>query len=67
MYERLMSERNFNAIANEEVASPLEPDSPEYPELLFLFNTLFNESSGRFSSNEMNIYEIEKAYSLKNQ
>ena len=67
MYERLMSERNYNQLNNEEVATPLEPDSPEYAELQFLFNTMFNEPSGRLSSNEVSTYEIEKAYSLKNQ
>ena len=67
MYERLMSERNYNQLNNEEVATPLEPDSPEYAELQFLFNTMFNEPSGRLSSNEVGTYEIEKAYSLKNQ
>ena len=67
MYERLMSERNYNQLNNEEVATPLEPDSPEYAELQFLFNTMFNESSIRLSSNEITTYEIEKAYSLKNQ
>ena len=67
MYERLMSERNYNPLNNEEVATPMEPDSPEYSEMQFLFNTMFNESSGRLSSNELGIYEIEKAYSLKNQ
>ena len=67
MYERLMSERNFNNLNNEEVATPLTPDSPDYSELQFLFNTMFNEPSSRISSNEANTYEIEKAYSLKNQ
>ena len=62
-----MSERNYNPLNNEEVATPMEPDSPEYSEMQFLFNTMFNESSGRLSSNELGIYEIEKAYSLKNQ
>ena len=67
MYERLMSERNFNNLNNEEVATPLTPDSPDYSELQFLFNTMFNEPSSRISSNEASTYEIEKAYSLKNQ
>ena len=67
MFERLMSDRDFNPLIKEEVASPMEPDSQEYAEMQFLFNTLFNESSGRINSNDINIYEIEKAYSLKNQ
>ena len=62
-----MSDRDFNPLIKEEVASPMEPDSQEYAEMQFLFNTLFNESSGRINSNDINIYEIEKAYSLKNQ
>ena len=67
MYERLMSERNYNQLNNDEVATPLEADSPDYAELQFLFNTMFNEPSGRLSSNEVGTYEIEKAFSLKNQ
>jgi hypothetical protein len=67
MFERLMTEKNFNNLANDEIATPLEPESPDYAELQFLFNTIFNETSGRISSNEISIYEIEKAYSLKNQ
>ena len=67
MYERLMSERNFTNLNNEEVATPLTPESPDYSELQFLFNTMFNEPSSRISSNEASTYEIEKAYSLKNQ
>ena len=67
MFERLMAEKNLNNLANDEIATPLEPDSPDYAELQFLFNTIFNETSGRISSNEISIYEIEKAYSLKNQ
>ena len=67
MYERLMSERNFNNSNNEEVATPLTPDSPDYQELQFLFNTMFNEPTSRISSNESSTYEIEKAFSLKNQ
>ena len=62
-----MSDRDYNPLIKEEVVSPMEPDSQEFAEMQFLFNTLFNESSGHVKSNDINIYEIEKAYSLKNQ
>ena len=66
MFERLMSDRNFDPSSKEEVAAPLAPNSQEYAEMQFLFNTLFNESSVRINSNDLSVYEIEKAYSIKN-
>ena len=62
-----MSERNYNTLLNDEVASPIELDSPDYAELQFLFNTIFNECSPRPNANENYTYEIEKPFSLKNQ
>ena len=67
MYDRLMSERNFSPLLNDETVSPLEPNSPDYAELQFHFNTLFNDTSKKLNSAETTMYEIEKAYSLKNQ
>lgn len=66
MFDRLMSDRNFDPSSKEEVAAPLAPNSQEYAEMQFLFNTLFNESSVRINSNDLSVYEIEKAYSIKN-
>jgi hypothetical protein len=60
-----MSDRNFDPSIKEEVA-PLAPNSPEYAEMQFLFNTLFNESSVLINPNDLIVYEIEKAYSIKN-
>ena len=62
-----MSERNFSPLLNDEIVSPLEPTSPDYAELQFHFNTLFNDTSKKLNTNETTMYEIEKAYSLKNQ
>ena len=67
MFDRLISERNYIPSNNEEVASPMDPNSPEFSEMNFLFNTMFNESAGRFSSNDSYTYEVEKAFSLTNQ
>ena len=67
MFERLISEKNYNSINNDELVSAIDVNSPEYAELSFLFNTLFNECSSRPNANENNVYEIEKGFSLKNQ
>ena len=67
MFDRLISEKNYNNLANDEKVSAIDPDSPEYAEIQFLFNTIFNECSPRTNANDNNIYEIEKPYSLKNQ
>ncbi len=67
MYDRLISERNFSPLLNDEAVSPIEANSPDYAELQFHFNTLFNDTSKKMNANETTMYEIEKAYSLKNQ
>ena len=63
MFDRLISEKNYNNLANDETVSAIDPDSPEYAEIQFLFNTIFNECSPRTNANDNNIYEIEKSYS----
>lgn len=61
-----MTERNFNQLSNDEGISQLDLNSPEGAELKFHFNTIFNDCSKK-TNNENKIYEIEGAYSLKNQ
>ena len=67
MYDRLMNERNINPLLNEESVSSVDVNSLEYAELQFHFNTLLNDTTKKGNNSELTMYEIEKAYSLKNQ
>ena len=67
MFERLINERNNQLVPTEEKNIPIDPNSPEFKECLFHFNTLFNDISKKGNSLDEKFYEIDKAYSLKNQ
>ena len=69
MYDRQVSERNIIPSLNDESLIQIDKNSPDYPELEFHFNTLINDySNKRLNVNDNNtIYEIEKAYFIKNQ
>ena len=65
--KQLMNERNINPLLNEESVSSVDINSQEYAELQFHFNTLLNDTTKKGNNSELTMYEIEKAYSLKNQ
>ena len=71
MYDRQVSERNIiPSLSDENLTSLIDKNHPDYPELEFHFNTLLNDfSNKKLNANDNNntIYEIERAYTLKNQ
>ena len=70
MYDRQVSERNIiPSLSDENLAIQIDKNHPDYPELEFHFNTLLNDfSNKKLNANDNNsIFEIEKAYTLKNQ
>ena len=66
MIDRIMAENN-QYLAGEEKIGPMDPNSEEFQELQFHFNTIFNDMSQRSTSAEQKIYGIERAFSLKNK
>ena len=67
MYDRNLNDRNISIHFNEEKNNPIEVNSEEFKEIKFHFNTIFNDISQGNQSSDQKIYEIEKAFSLKNQ
>ena len=63
MVDRIMSD-NVQYLAGE---APIDPNSEEYQEVQFHFNTIFNDMSLRLTSPEQKIYGIETPFSLKNK
>ena len=66
MIDRIMSDNN-QYLAGDEKIAPMDPNSEEFQELQFHFNTIFNDMSLRVSSSEQKVYGIERAFSLKNK
>ena len=67
MFDRILSERNNQLLSNEEKNTPIDTNTAEFKELSFHFNTIFNDISQKSVSSDSKIYEIDRAYSLKNQ
>lgn len=67
MFDRILSERNNQLLSNEEKNTPIDTNTSEFKELSFHFNTIFNDISQKTVSADSKIYEIDRAYSLKNQ
>ena len=67
MFDRILSERNNQLLSNEEKNTPIDTNTSEFKELSFHFNTIFNDISQKTVSTDSKIYEIDRAYSLKNQ
>ena len=67
MFDRIINERGYSQLQNEETVTPVDQNSQEFIELQFHFNTIFNDMNKKQNSSETSMYEIEKAYSLKNQ
>lgn len=68
MLEKILAEGNNNAyLSGEEVLSKMEPNTEEYQEMEFLFNTLVNDMSQKSNPTEQKIYDVDSAVSLKNQ
>ena len=67
MIDRIMAESNNQFASGDEKISPMDPNSEEFQELQFHFNTIFNDMSQRLNSTEQKIYGIDRAFSLKNQ
>ena len=66
MFDRILSERNNQLLSNEEKNTPIDTNTAEFKELSFHFNTIFNDISQKSVSSDSKIYEIDRAYSLKN-
>ena len=68
MLEKILAEGNNNAyLSGEEVLTKMEPNTEEYQEMDFLFNTLVNDMSQKSNPAEQKIYGVESAFSIKNQ
>ena len=67
MIDRIMAESNNQFASGDEKIPPMDPNSEEFQELQFHFNTIFNDMSQRLNSTEQKIYGIDRAFSLKNQ
>ena len=68
MYDKFLSEGiNNQYLSVEEGISPMDPNSEDYQEMKFLFNTLVNDMAQKQSSSEQKTYGIEYSFSLKNQ
>ena len=68
MYDKFLSEGSNNQyLSGEEGISPLDPNSEEFQEMKFLFNTIVNDMSQKQNSPDQKIYGIETGFSLKNQ
>ena len=65
MVERIIE--NSQYLVGDDKMTQMDPNSEEFQELLFHFNTIFNDMSQRATSNEQKIYGIERAYYLKNK
>jgi hypothetical protein len=65
MIDRIMSDNN-QYIGGDEKIAQIDPNSEEFQELQFHFNTIFNDMS-RSSSSEQKTFGIERAFSLKNK
>ena len=66
MIDRFMAD-NSQYFPGEEKIAPIDPNSEEYQDLQFHFNTIFNDMSQLLNSSETKVYGIDKAYSLKNK
>jgi hypothetical protein len=70
MIDRYMEEANNQFLSGDEKINSMDPNSEDFQELSFHFNTIFNDIHQRSSNNNQNdskIPGIEKAWSLKNQ
>ena len=65
MVERIMDNNQY--LSGDEKIAPMDPNSEEYQELQFHFNTIFNDMSQRLNSSDQKIYGIDRAFSLKNK
>ena len=67
MYERILNERINQQLYNEEKNNPIPTNTEEFKEIQFHFNTIFNDISQKTNNPDQKIYEIDKAFSLKNK
>ena len=67
MYDRILNERINQQLSNEERISSIDPNSEEFKEIKFHFNTIFHDITQKTNNSEQKILEIDRAYSLKNQ
>ena len=68
MIERILAEGNNNAyLSGEEVLSKMDPNTEDYQEMEFLFNTLVNDMSQKANPQEQKMYGVDYAICLKNQ
>ena len=67
MYDKILNERLNQQLYNEDRNTPIPPNSPEFKEIQFHFNTIFNDIPQRTNNSEQKIYGIDRAFSLKNQ
>jgi hypothetical protein len=67
MFDKILSDRNNQLLPTEEKNIPLDTTTAEFKELNFHFNTIFNDISQKTVFSDSKIYEIDRAYSLKNQ
>lgn len=67
MLERFLANGGNQYLTNESKLLPLDPNSSEFQDLQFHFDTIFNDISQRSTSSEQKIYGIERGYSIKNQ
>ena len=61
----MIKEENNSYETGEGKLTPMDPNSEEFQEVQFYFNTIFNDTAQ--ISAEQKIYNIDKAYSVKNQ
>lgn len=66
MIDKIINEGGINTVFNEDSQGQIKKNSPEFFEIQFHFNTIFNDYSSRQSSDQK-LFEIDKAYSLRNQ
>ena len=64
MYDRILNERINQQLSNEERISSIDPNSEEFKEIKFHFNTIFHDITQKTNNSEQKILEIDKAYSL---
>ena len=67
MVDRFLIENNNNLLSENEKMPQIDPNSEEFQEIQFHFNTIFNDVSRGSGSSEQKSYGIESAFPLRNQ
>ena len=67
MYDRLLNERINQQLPNEDKNMPIDPNTEEFKEVKFHFDTIFSDVTQKTNNSEQKIYIMDKVYSLKNQ